>query len=77
MHTQDSAVRGRVKRGLSLVDKVKRHGDLFIVAGRGGNYTVSLYNVNGECCECKDWKRHGFGHTCKHIYAVTIANARG
>lgn len=80
MHTQDTAVAGRVKRGMTLVDRVKRCGDLFIVAGNGGSYTVCLDNVNGETCECKDWRRHlerdGFGHICKHIVAATIANAR-
>ncbi len=76
MHTQDTAVSGRIKRGIAFVGKVKRCGDLYIVAGNSGNYTVSLDNINGETCECKDWRRHGFGHTCKHIYAVTIANAK-
>lgn len=81
MHTQDTAVSGRVKRGIALVGNVKRHGDLYVVTGNGGNYTVSLDNANGETCECRDWKLHferdGFGHICKHIVAVTIANARG
>ena len=82
MHTQDSAVAGRVKRGLGLVDKVKRHGDLFIVAGSSGNYTVNLeHDTIGETCTCPDWKlhfeRYGVGRTCKHIAGVTIANARG
>lgn len=75
--TKDSAVGVRVKRGMDLVGNVTQHGDLFVVAGSGSNYTVSLNNINGETCECKDWKRHGFGHTCKHIYAVTIFAARG
>ena len=77
MQTQDTAVAGRVKRGIALVGNVKRHGDLFVVAGNGGNYTVSLDNINGDTCECKDWKNHGWGHSCKHIVAATIANARG
>ena len=80
MHVQDTAVAGRVKRGIALVDRVKRHGDLFVVAGNGGNYTVNLENINGETCECKDWRRRferdGFGHLCKHIVAATIANAK-
>ena len=76
----EPTVKVRVRRGIAIVDKVKRHGDLYIVAGNGGNYTVSLDNVNGETCECRDWKLHfeweGFGHVCKHIVAVTIANAK-
>lgn len=76
MQAKDTAVKARVRRGMALTGKVKQHGDLYIVAGRGGNYTVSLDNINGECCECVDWKNHGFGHTCKHIVAVTIANAK-
>lgn len=51
MQTQDTVgrtevnrIKARVRRGMGLVDRVKRHG---------------------------------FGHSCKHIYAVTIANARG
>ncbi len=74
--TEVNRIKARVRRGMALVDRVKRHGDLYIVAGNGGNYTVSLDNVNGETCECVDWKQHSFGHTCKHIVAVTIANAK-
>lgn len=82
MHTQDSAVAGRVKRGLGLVGRVKRCGDLFIVAGTAGNYTVNLdHGTIGETCTCPDWKmhfdRHGIGRTCKHIAASTVHVARG
>ncbi len=77
----EKSVTQRVQRGRAIVGQVQRHGDLFTVEGKGGTYTVSLDNVNGEVCECKDWQRHydrnGFGHICKHIFAVTIANAKG
>lgn len=82
MYTQDtvdSAVKARCKRGLELVrrGRVTQHGDLYIVEGsRGWFYTVNLENINGETCGCKDWKKYGFGHTCKHIAAVSIVAAK-
>lgn len=78
--TVDTAgIKARCRRGMQLAreGKVARHGDLFVVRGRMGNYTVSLnHQTYGETCECKDWRKHGFGHSCKHIYAVTIAAAK-
>ncbi len=78
---QDTATVGRCRRGIELARRghVERHGDLFTVESSGGGffYTVSLDHEHGETCECKDWRRHGFGHSCKHIYAATIAAARG
>ncbi len=82
MQVQDIAVeptvKVRVRRGMALVDNVKQHGDLWIVRSSNGNqsYTVNLDNVNGETCSCPDWKEHGFGHICKHIYAVAIVVAQ-
>ncbi len=80
---KDTSVSRRCKRGMELVSegKVTRHGDLWIVHGRGGNYTVCLdHDTIGETCSCPDWKNHferyGVGRTCKHLVAVTIANAR-
>ena len=77
----ENSVAQRVKRGLGLVDRVKRHGDLYIVAGNASNYTVNLdHGTIGETCTCPDWKthfdRHGVSRTCKHLVAVTISNAR-
>ena len=74
----DAAVKARVRRGMGLVDNVERHGDLYTVkaSGRDWWYTVSLDNSNGETCQCKDWREHGFGHICKHIYAVTLVVAK-
>jgi uncharacterized Zn finger protein len=23
-------------------------------------------------CDCADWKRHGYGHACKHIIAAEL-----
>jgi hypothetical protein len=75
----DEATMKRVERGRKLVDQVERHGDLHIVKSAGKverYYTISLDNINGECCECADWQRHGFGHVCKHIYAVVMFESR-
>ena len=78
----ENSVAQRVQRGIALVDRVQRHGDLYIVAGNGGNYTVNLdHDTIGETCTCPDWKvhfeRYGVSRTCKHLVAVTVANARG
>ncbi len=77
--TATDAVKARCKRGVQLAreGKVKKHGDLYIVEGSmGWFYTVNLENINGETCGCKDWKKYGFGHTCKHIIACTIVEAK-
>lgn len=78
----EPTVKARVRRGMALVGNVKRHGDLYVVAGNSGNYTVNLdHGTIGETCTCPDWRMHferyGIGRTCKHLTAVTIANARG
>lgn len=74
----DAGMKARCKRGLQLAKdgRVTRHGDLYVVRGRTGNYTVNLENINGETCGCKDWRKHGWGHTCKHIVAVTVVAAK-
>ncbi len=82
---KDTSVSRRCKRGIELAAKgmVTRHGDLWIVHGRGGNYTVSLdHQTYGEVCSCPDWKinvleRGNQDHRCKHIYSVALVAARG
>ena len=70
----------RVERGMVLaaLGQVRKHGDRYVVQSscKGRYYIVNLDNENGECCECKDWKRNGFGHSCKHIFAATLVAAR-
>lgn len=82
MQIQDTVnqagIKARCRRGLQLArdGKVTKHGDLYVVRGRTGNYTVSLENINGESCQCKDWQRYGFGHTCKHIAACSVVASK-
>jgi hypothetical protein len=74
----DDATMKRIARGRALVANVEEHGDLYTVKASDHEwyYTVSLDNINGECCECEDWRQHGFGHICKHIYAVVMFESR-
>ncbi len=85
MQVQDTALRRRCKKGIELAAKgmVTRHGDLWIVHGRGGDYTVCLnHQTYGETCSCPDYRsnvleRGKLDHRCKHITAATIVEARG
>ena len=76
-----SGTEARIKRGIALAQQgaVRRAGDLFLVDSSDGRqtYTVSINNINGETCQCEDWRHHGFGHVCKHITATTYALAKG
>lgn len=84
MQAQDTALRRRCKKGMELAAEgmVTRHGDLWVVRGRGGNYTGCLsHQTYGETCSCPDWKvnvleRGNHEHRCKHIIATTIVAAR-
>ncbi len=72
-----SAVRNRVARALDRKQEVTQHGDLYIVNGETGNYTVNLdHDAYGETCTCMDWRinaiERGLDHTCKHQYAATL-----
>jgi hypothetical protein len=71
---KDTATANRIKRALDLVDRVEAHGDLYTVESSEGGfwYTVDL---EGQRCSCKDYRRRE--EACKHLYAVTIFNARG
>ena len=81
MQNQCSADNARIRRGIALAQQgtVRQAGDLSLVESSDGQqtYTVSLYNVNGETCQCEDWRHHGFGHVCKHIAGTTYALAKG
>jgi hypothetical protein len=63
---QDTAIRDRVARARRLVEegRVTRHGDLHVVHGRGGNYTI---NLDGQTCSCKAGRK---GMACYHVQAV-------
>lgn len=79
----EGSVARRVAKGLDLVGAVTPHGDLFIVRGDTGNYTVSLdHQTYGETCSCPDWRNEvlrkgNTGHVCKHLFATTLFLARG
>ena len=81
MQNQCSADAARIRRGIALAQQgaVRQAGDLFLVDSSDGQqtYTVALDNVNGETCQCPDWRHHGFGHVCKHIAGTTYALAKG
>lgn len=78
----EGSVARRVAKGMDLVGAVTAHGDLYVVHGETGNYTVCLdHQTYGETCSCPDWKvnvleRGNLDHRCKHIIATTIYNAR-
>lgn len=78
----EASIQRRVAKGLELVGRVSAHGDLYIVHGETGNYTVNLdHQTYSETCSCPDWKvnvldRDNLDHRCKHIIATTIYNAR-
>ncbi len=82
--TVDGAVRARCKRGMQLAreGKVARHGDVFVVRGKTGNYTVSLnHQTYGESCQCPDWRvnvveKGNLDHRCKHVIACTVVAAK-
>jgi hypothetical protein len=81
MQNQCSVDAARIRRGIDLAKAgaVRQAGDLFLVDSSDGRrtYTVGLDNVNGETCQCEDWRHHGFGHVCKHIAGTTYALAKG
>jgi hypothetical protein len=67
-----SAISDRVARARQLIaqGRVKRCGDLHIVNGKGGNYTI---NLAAETCTCKAGRR---GIACYHIQACEIFESR-
>lgn len=69
---QTAKLKDRVERARKLVDegRVDRHGDLHVVAGNGGNYTV---NLDGETCSCKAGRA---GMACYHLSAAEIFESR-
>ena len=71
--TKDSGTVARIKRGLTLVGNVEAHGDLYTVESSEGGFWYTV-NLEGETCSCRDYRRGE--EACKHIYAVTIFQAR-
>lgn len=52
-------------------------GGEFSVGGSGGkSYEVYLdIAYNAASCDCEDFRRHGEGHSCKHIIAAYLERA--
>ncbi len=66
-----TAIRDRVHRARALVEagRVHRVGDVHLVEGNGGTYTVGL---EAETCDCKAGTR---GMACYHLAAVEVFEA--
>ena len=75
------SIRERVSKARRLCEegRVKRCGDLYIVEGNTGKYTVDLdHQTYGEVCSCPDSKiqrERETGISCKHTLACTLYEA--
>ena len=60
------------------------HGDYYGVQSSSRADVVHMVTLThpelGEVCRCEDWQEHfkatGEGRSCRHIFAVTIFEAR-